>query len=122
MKTRTIFQCDFCGKMLLTKSIILKHEKICFYNPESKSCATCKNLKLELFIGNRKLTEKEEDIYNFNVDGTYQYRTDMEDYHYTELFPEFKYLNEAEFLTFCDAKNKVLNKLTTGCYLHCKKQ
>lgn len=44
MKIRKAYQCDFCDKARLTKRIIKDHEPICFKNPESKSCITCKHL------------------------------------------------------------------------------
>lgn len=36
------FQCEYCHKRVLaSKSRIAAHEKICFYNPEVRSCMTC---------------------------------------------------------------------------------
>lgn len=37
------FICDFCSKQG-KKSEIELHEKYCKYNPENKSCLTCKHL------------------------------------------------------------------------------
>jgi hypothetical protein len=41
MKEVIINQCDFCKKVSFYKSNIRQHEKICFYNPATRSCATC---------------------------------------------------------------------------------
>lgn len=41
MKQVNIWKCDFCKKTSFQKGLIKKHEKICFYNPETQSCATC---------------------------------------------------------------------------------
>jgi hypothetical protein len=41
MKQVMINQCDFCKKVSFNKSNLRKHEKICFYDPATKSCATC---------------------------------------------------------------------------------
>lgn len=41
MKQATINQCDFCEKVSFHKSTIRNHEKKCFHNPLTKSCASC---------------------------------------------------------------------------------
>lgn len=41
MKQVIINQCSFCKKVSFHKSNLRKHEKICFYNSATKSCATC---------------------------------------------------------------------------------
>ena len=41
MKTVKINQCDFCDKTSFSKSTIIQHEKKCFFNPATQSCATC---------------------------------------------------------------------------------
>jgi len=41
MKQVMINQCDFCKKVSFHKSNLRQHEKICFFNPETRSCATC---------------------------------------------------------------------------------
>lgn len=41
----TMYQCTHCYKRkYVSKSACQKHEEICFYNPDTKSCATCINL------------------------------------------------------------------------------
>jgi len=44
MKKVTAFKCDFCEKVLLSRSGIRNHEKKCWLNPNRESCATCGNL------------------------------------------------------------------------------
>jgi hypothetical protein len=41
MKEVLINKCDFCNKTSFNKSTIRQHEKRCFYNPATQSCATC---------------------------------------------------------------------------------
>ncbi len=41
MKKTIINQCDFCTKTSFNKASIKAHEKKCFYNPITQSCATC---------------------------------------------------------------------------------
>ena len=63
MKQVMINQCDFCKKVSFHKSNLRKHEKICFYDPATRSCATClwfsplilaKGYPYECFIGEIK--------------------------------------------------------------------
>lgn len=35
------YRCDHCGRYKLKKSSIVEHEKICFKNKDTRSCATC---------------------------------------------------------------------------------
>lgn len=41
MNTITAYECDYCGKLNKTAKAIKRHEKICFKNPETKSCVVC---------------------------------------------------------------------------------
>lgn len=41
MKEVKTNQCDFCTKTSFNKGSIKTHEKKCFYNPVTQSCATC---------------------------------------------------------------------------------
>jgi hypothetical protein len=41
MKEVKTNQCDFCTKTSFNKGSIRVHEKKCFYNPGTHSCATC---------------------------------------------------------------------------------
>ena len=41
MKQVNIWKCDFCKKTSFQKELIKKHEKKCFHNPDTHSCATC---------------------------------------------------------------------------------
>lgn len=42
-KEITAHQCDYCTKIYIHKSSAKRHEKVCFYNCKTKSCATCAN-------------------------------------------------------------------------------
>ena len=35
------YQCEYCKKTSLYKGNMNRHELICFYNPDTQSCATC---------------------------------------------------------------------------------
>ena len=35
------YHCDYCSKVYNTKKQTKQHEKKCYYNPETKSCASC---------------------------------------------------------------------------------
>lgn len=35
------YHCSYCSRYKLTKSVIVEHEKRCFRNPATQSCATC---------------------------------------------------------------------------------
>lgn len=41
MRERKCVQCEFCGKILLTKSAMKNHEEICFWNPARRACVRC---------------------------------------------------------------------------------
>lgn len=41
MEKVNVWKCSFCKKTSFHKGSINKHEKICFYNPATRSCATC---------------------------------------------------------------------------------
>lgn len=37
------YQCNYCIKSWVSKSRAVEHEKKCWKNPDTKSCATCYN-------------------------------------------------------------------------------
>jgi hypothetical protein len=41
MKEIKGYACDFCRYKKFTKQTIKKHEKICYNNPENKTCGSC---------------------------------------------------------------------------------
>jgi uncharacterized protein YbdZ (MbtH family) len=41
MREITAYNCDHCNKIYSIKSQCKAHEKKCYYNPETKSCASC---------------------------------------------------------------------------------
>jgi hypothetical protein len=53
------YHCSFCKKYSTAKSVIKTHEKKCFWNPETKSCASCVNFveKLTLIETGQYLSE-----------------------------------------------------------------
>ena len=49
METITAYKCSslFCSKIYDNKKQTRAHEKKCYRNPETKSCATCQNLEYD---------------------------------------------------------------------------
>ena len=43
METITAFKCSHCSKIYSNPKQTKAHEKKCYRNPETKSCATCQN-------------------------------------------------------------------------------
>lgn len=43
MKEITAYQCDHCPKYYKHKHNAKRHEKECFHNPETRSCASCEH-------------------------------------------------------------------------------
>jgi len=41
MEKVNVWKCSFCKKTSFHKGAINKHERKCFYNPATRSCATC---------------------------------------------------------------------------------
>jgi hypothetical protein len=41
MEHVNVWKCGFCKKTSFDQGTIRKHEKKCFYNPETNSCASC---------------------------------------------------------------------------------
>lgn len=44
MRKVSAWHCSYCQYYRVSKKSVEAHEKICFYNPETKSCASCYNL------------------------------------------------------------------------------
>ena len=51
MKKVEVYKCDFCAKTSFYKASIKAHQKKCYYNPETQSCATCLWLNTNHIIG-----------------------------------------------------------------------
>jgi hypothetical protein len=49
METITAYKCSsfFCSKIYANKKQAKAHEKKCYRNPETKSCATCQNFSYD---------------------------------------------------------------------------
>ena len=104
-----------------------KHEKECFYNPESKSCATCKFLDCIPFLDilNRIATDDEAEIITCSVKGTFHMEDSTpygEEANYnifhSVLNDEYKYLKDYTMKQYCKSFKTVLRKLTTNCNHH----
>lgn len=121
MKKIIVWECDHCGKILKTKSLIAKHEPNCFRNPESKSCITCESLTLKDFYNGKPLTEKEEKILHFQVDGTYHIEKGDMEVDLNDLNEEYQYLYDSETKNFCKSLKCELVKLRTHCFKHTEK-
>lgn len=118
MKKITAFECEFCKKILRTKQGMKIHEPKCFKNPFSKSCLTCKSLTLGSCIDGKPLTDNEELILQYKVEGTYHICTDENEVHHNVLNEEYQYLYNAEVENYCLAQKMRLIKLKTNCNYH----
>jgi len=123
MKSIKAYKCDYCKKILSSYSGMWKHEKKCFFNPESRSCVTCEKyhdrnlgIKDEYGVFDRFLTEEEHLIIECKVPGTFTIHYDEWD-DFDKLKPEFQYLYEAEVFSKCELIRNS-NKLKTQCKLH----
>jgi len=116
MKKIKAHKCEYCGKILESYSGMWKHEKRCFWNPESKSCIVCKSFTCDkLILNNKPISDHEDDIYNYKIEGTY-WEPYHEDYECVKVLEkEYEYLNEAEPMNYCETKKCILKKLCTGC-------
>ena len=63
METITSFKCSFCGKLYVKKNSCQSHEYKCYFNPRTKSCASCTFLR--------------HDSYKYKPDHYYQVTTCM---------------------------------------------
>ena len=118
MKKITAFECEFCKRILKTKQAMKVHEPKCFKNPISKSCLTCKSFTLRSCIDGKPVTDNEELILEFKVEGTHHVCTRYMEADYNELNDEYKYLENAEVENYCLAKKMRLVKLKTNCNYH----
>jgi len=121
MKKIKSYKCDFCKKLLQTQSGMKKHEEKCFYNPKTNSCITCNSLVIASFIGDKKLTEKEESILRYEIEGTFKAEYTLDEGMINQLNEEYIYLYDAEICSYCTRKDMKLNKLKTKCEVWTKK-
>jgi len=115
MKKITAFECEFCKRILKTKQAMKVHEPKCFKNPISKSCLTCKSLTLRSCIDGKPVTDNEELILQFKVEGTYHVCPGYMEADYNELNKEYSYLYDAQTENYCVAYKMMLPKLKTNC-------
>lgn len=122
MKKIVAYECEYCKKILKTKSYMYIHEKSnCFKNPISKSCITCENLALTNSINGTPISEHEELILSFKIEETYETHINYDDDGpdtYKTLNKEFEYLNDCNIENYCNARKIILKKLTTKCNYH----
>lgn len=52
MKQITKYKCDFCKRSYVSKYKAKEHENKCFFNPDVKSCVTCKHKDIKEFLDN----------------------------------------------------------------------
>ena len=118
MKKITAHKCEYCGHIVESYSGMWKHEKKCFWNPESKSCIVCKSFTWDkLVIDNKPISDHEQAIYDYKVEGTY-YEAYDEDFGDVKILEkEYEYLHDAEPMPYCETKKCILKPLCTGCDL-----
>jgi len=121
MKKIKAYRCEYCKKILQSYSGMYKHEKACFYNKESRSCATCKYLQEDLFFKGKRMTNNEYLIFSFRIKETFH----LEPYGDVNgvlgeskvLNDEYKYLCDYEPGHLCEVFNSEI-KLKTKCIYH----
>lgn len=118
MKQIIGYKCDYCGKILQTKYAMKLHELRCFKNPISRSCITCSNLSLKNCLNGNPITDKEQDIIEFKVEGTHKIQEGSYECDFNVLNDEYSYLNAVETKNYCNATKRVLIKLKTNCEYH----
>lgn len=64
------YHCSYCKKYGLSKAWIKKHEQKCFFNPETRSCVTCENYKIELVGDSGETFELEKPLCLQKIDLT----------------------------------------------------
>ncbi len=58
------FKCKFCSEFNTDASVIEKHESECVFDPENKSCYSCKHTHQELnMFGPAEWCKKKHDLY-----------------------------------------------------------
>lgn len=118
MENIKAYKCSHCSKVLESYSGMWKHEKKCFWNPASKSCIVCKSFTWDkLVINNKPISDHEQAIYNYKVEGTYYEANDDFGPTIKLLEKEYEYLHETEPMPYCETKKCILKPLCTGCDL-----
>lgn len=119
MRTLSVFECDFCKKLYRSKSSISKHEKICFRNPDTKSCVTCQHLSDAMIFNGKEISEHEYKVLNYEVEGTFVLSNYGDECTIPVLNPEWTYLyDQTDYNTYCRGKDCILKKLTHNCEYH----
>jgi hypothetical protein len=95
MEQVNVWKCEFCKKTSFQKGSIKKHERKCFHNPETHSCATCiwfsplhGMYPSECFIG-ASFKNNDEDI-RTNL------RTQCDSWNSAELLEEYEIFKDKE--------------------------
>jgi hypothetical protein len=118
MKQITAFECEYCGKILKTKHAMKTHEPKCFVNPESKSCITCQSFVVQNCINGKPISDNEELIMQYKVEGTFHINKGDMECDDNELNDNYKYLYDSEPENCCNSLKCVLKKLRTQCPRH----
>lgn len=112
MKKVTRYICDHCGYIRAAKKTVEKHEAICFKNPATKSCATCKNLESPIIVSeNGILTVSKEHYTQMNLS------ENVKNLELHEYFPPEQMWTSIEQYNgyYCHSKG-CIKKLTTNCH------
>lgn len=91
------------------------HEKKCFYNEASKSCVKCFYLITKGHINGIPISEHEENIIEFKVEGTFRVSKGGDQENYFELNDQYKYLYDVDYSNYCILNKVSLIKLRTNC-------
>jgi hypothetical protein len=80
MKNVIAYNCGFCGKLYDSPTSCKKHENRCYFNPKTKSCASCAFLKYEtLTYCPNHIISFQSCLNNYPI-GNYRLRTKCDKY------------------------------------------
>jgi hypothetical protein len=90
MHTITAYHCDYCQKIYANRDSARLHERRCYYNPATGSCASCAFLDLLRYkFENGYITDFQVCMRNFDLTGSL--KTGCEQYHQAEFHEEYGY-------------------------------
>jgi hypothetical protein len=95
MRTVNSFKCSYCGKLYESKDSCRSHENRCYFNPKTRSCASCAFLKYDSYEYKTGHTcSVRTCIKNHNV--TVKLKTKCEDYFFKNALGSVGKIEQAE--------------------------
>jgi hypothetical protein len=95
MKAVNSFKCSYCDKLYESKDSCRSHESRCYYNPQTKSCASCAFLKYDSYEYKPHYTCSVKTCMK-NYDVTGKLKTKCEDYFFKNAIGSTGKIEQAE--------------------------